>query len=429
MANKKLHIVFGLGYYYPDSYGGTEAYVQILAQNLQKLGHRCTVLAPISGEDQFYHHEGLDVIRFAYQVPSREEIIGISPPHNLKQIVDLVLKLGADVFHLHSNTPALGVEHLHAIQEQGVFTVFTGHIPGIVCPRGDMLYQGVAPCDGLVQWHKCTDCLLQKRGWGKLQAKAVSLMLYPLRKWTLVQTKVPLFHVASRYQYFFNKLALGANRIVAVCEWLKVALIKNGLSSQNISVIRQVVNVAQPAPSNLIAQASKIRIGFIGRITPVKGLHELIDTFCSLQLASLELSIVGSATPEDENYYQSILKKTRNQTNISWEGALSGEAKDQWFNTLSLLCIPSVWLETGPIVALEALSFDCPVVGRNIGGLQELIVSNKNGFLYNSLDELKAYLSTLELQGESVLPKVQDTNFALITPQQQAEQMLAIYLS
>jgi glycosyltransferase involved in cell wall biosynthesis len=43
--------------------------------------------------------------------------------------------------------------------------------------------------------------------------------------------------------------------------------------------------------------------------------------------------------------------------------------------------VPSRWLETGPLVVLEALAAGIPVAGSNLGGISEWIVDGKNGFL------------------------------------------------
>ena len=38
-----------------------------------------------------------------------------------------------------------------------------------------------------------------------------------------------------------------------------------------------------------------------------------------------------------------------------------------------LLAVPSQWMETGPIVVLEAHAVGTPVLGANLGGIAELV--------------------------------------------------------
>ena len=46
-----------------------------------------------------------------------------------------------------------------------------------------------------------------------------------------------------------------------------------------------------------------------------------------------------------------------------------------------MLAVPSQWLETGPIVVLEAFAAGIPVAGSNLGGIPELVEHGVNGLL------------------------------------------------
>ena len=80
-----MHIIESVGFYYPDSSGGTEVYVSALARYLQARGIECTVVAPFASERSTqYVHEGVQVLR--YPVPERwlrREIQGRQPPRLL----------------------------------------------------------------------------------------------------------------------------------------------------------------------------------------------------------------------------------------------------------------------------------------------------------------------------------------------------------
>jgi len=43
--------------------------------------------------------------------------------------------------------------------------------------------------------------------------------------------------------------------------------------------------------------------------------------------------------------------------------------------------VPSQWLETGPLVVLEAHAVGTPVLGSNLGGIAELVKHNVDGLL------------------------------------------------
>src|SRR5205823_1884361 len=45
------------------------------------------------------------------------------------------------------------------------------------------------------------------------------------------------------------------------------------------------------------------------------------------------------------------------------------------------LTVPSQWLETGPMVVLEAFAAGVPVIGTNLGGIAELVTHEVDGLL------------------------------------------------
>src|SRR5439155_8847181 len=51
-----------------------------------------------------------------------------------------------------------------------------------------------------------------------------------------------------------------------------------------------------------------------------------------------------------------------------------------------LVAIPSRWLETGPLVVLEAFAAGVPVLGADLGGIAELVRSGIDGLLVPSDD-------------------------------------------
>jgi glycosyltransferase involved in cell wall biosynthesis len=46
------------------------------------------------------------------------------------------------------------------------------------------------------------------------------------------------------------------------------------------------------------------------------------------------------------------------------------------------LVVPSVWLETGPLVVLEAFAAGVPVIGSRLGGIAEMVRDGVDGLLF-----------------------------------------------
>src|SRR5689334_2024962 len=155
-----MRIVQSAGFYFPDSYGGTEVYVGSLAKHLQSDGFECIVAAPSPSEQAFgYGHDGIEVFRYpAPQHWLRREIRGESPPRQFEIFEDWLLRQRAEVYHQHSWTTACGFWHLKAAKGLGLKAVVTVHLPTNVCLRGTMLLNGRAACDGKIIPKWCASC-------------------------------------------------------------------------------------------------------------------------------------------------------------------------------------------------------------------------------------------------------------------------------
>ena len=62
-----------------------------------------------------------------------------------------------------------------------------------------------------------------------------------------------------------------------------------------------------------------------------------------------------------------------------------------------VLAVPSRWLETGPLVVLEAFATGTRVLGSALGGIAELVVSDRHGRLLPPNDPLAWSLAIADL--------------------------------
>jgi glycosyltransferase involved in cell wall biosynthesis len=129
---------------------------------------------------------------------------------------------------------------------------------------------------------------------------------------------------------------------------------------------------------------------FVGRISFEKGLHVLLDSLRDLK-KSVSLVIIGPAT--SLNYYQDILKRIekenqRGKHRITYLGALDQPEVAKWCQKASILILPSFY-EAFPVVILEALSCETPVIATPVGGIPELVRDYENGFLIPPNNPLK----------------------------------------
>lgn len=111
---------------------------------------------------------------------------------------------------------------------------------------------------------------------------------------------------------------------------------------------------------------------FVGRLTPVKGLDNLLRAISRLLPAHprLQLALIG------DDWMGGSLQRLAVELGVSAQIRFLGIKKPpevaEWLAACDVFCLPSL-SEGCPNVAIEALSCGRPVVGSNVGGIPELL--------------------------------------------------------
>jgi glycosyltransferase involved in cell wall biosynthesis len=150
------------------------------------------------------------------------------------------------------------------------------------------------------------------------------------------------------------------------------------------------------------------RLGYLARIAPEKGLHQLVDTFIELaknpQHDDMTLQIAGWLGEANQPYFTNLLRKLE-QAGLSdrceYHGSPDLEQKIKFLRSLDLLCVPTVYEEPKGLFVLEALAAGVPVVQPDHGSFPELIQRTGGGVVVppgniqefvRAISELKADL-------------------------------------
>lgn len=118
---------------------------------------------------------------------------------------------------------------------------------------------------------------------------------------------------------------------------------------------------------------------YFGRLTVEKGIFTTISAF--EKMPDNQLVIMGSGTLEDE-----ITRRTEKIKNIEYIGNREGRELFEYVAKAKAVIVPSEWDEPLPRVILEAYSQGTPVIGSHRGGIPELIVKGKTGYIFKSSD-------------------------------------------
>jgi len=156
-------------------------------------------------------------------------------------------------------------------------------------------------------------------------------------------------------------------RLVPVDMWKKFHIVHCGVDTE---VFRPLERVENAVPEILC----------VGRLTSAKGQHILLDAFHIVkeQGHKIRLTFVGDG--EDR---QSLENKV-NELNLSEEvrltGALGQERVMDHYRRADLFVLPS-FAEGVPVVLMEAMAQEIPVISTRITGIPELIEHEKTGLL------------------------------------------------
>lgn len=191
------------------------------------------------------------------------------------------------------------------------------------------------------------------------------------------------FQKSSRYIYSAVDLFIAPSRFV------KNKFIENKAPLEKIIYFTCGFNKSRFShlPKKNIA-SNIFTFAYIGTLLPMKGVDILISAFKGLKNRNIELSIYGRLfSYSGFEYYPKFLKKiTKGDERIKFKGEYNNNEVNLIFSNISILVVPSVWLENSPFVVQEAFLSKTPVIGSRIGGMPELVLDGINGLLFNPGD-------------------------------------------
>lgn len=396
-----MKIVHCLDHYLPRHTAGTEYYVHHLAKKQAEMGDEVAVVVPFfeyyykdEAFQDSYHVDNIKIYHF------RESGYPATSPQGLERFLSLIKQLNPAVVHIHAIGRSIGFSqpHLAQLKKHGFKTVLTFH-QAYSCHTNTLYRDERLLCNGIIEKKKCVSCSIRtNHKMPLLLSKTIgTLGSLPFSSTKSGDSKIrKLLNYSHRIEAIIRDLTYiseNVDQVISLTDWYKQILIANGVKEDKISVIKQGLMQAQAKSKHntTVSSSSPLKLVFVGRLQPQKGLHLLMDAMACLKNEAVVLDVYGKE--EDTVYWQQCKKKIDASQNIQYKGLIRNAEVGQVLSNYHLLVLPSTFSEMSPLVIQEAFAAGLPVLGSDVYGIAEQI-KNGNGWLFK-MNDSKSLANTI----------------------------------
>jgi glycosyltransferase involved in cell wall biosynthesis len=401
---KVVHCVQGFP---PPATGGIQSHLCDLAPYLRARDTTPVVAASTTDRDpSTYEIAGMPVFRYPTGSPAWGQGLEAPDRRGLRLFTEWVRAQDADVLDLHRWNGAAGLWHLREARRLGLATVVHVHLPEPLCWRGTLMYGGRTQCDGHVTIERCSTCLglgdrahddrVLRLGTSLRRVAPVALALHrragslpvamrdPVRKATSVAWAPA---AAEHRRAWLEEMGRLADVIVVPLQSIHDAFVANGVPP---AALRQIPYAAPPPAVHVPRTPSSdgvLRVGFVGRIHPDKGVDVLVRAVRRLE-PDVAVRLVIRTGAEQDAFAASVRALAAGDDRITFAPPFGRDEQDAAYAEFDVLAVPSQWFEMGPLVIYEGHAHALPILGSRLGGIAEHVRDEVDGLLVPHTDEV-----------------------------------------
>jgi glycosyltransferase involved in cell wall biosynthesis len=420
-----MRLLFGLHTYPPEGKGGTEIHAHALAKAFSKT---CPVRVVAREGDPSKPDfavtrevfEGVEITRINHLWRDVDSFEGIYKNRRVHELFEAELvDFKPDLVHLHHLT-GLSTTIVETIKRGGLPLVLTLHDFWTVCPRGQRMTKELDLCES-VDRNVCFHCLsgIWPQFFRDFDAQRIELDS---------RGKLAPKDLAEFDRHMAYVLGL-ADVLVAPSEFHRERMLDFPLPADRLVAVphgldhapfRGVVRPLRPVK----------KIGYLGSVIPVKGVHVLVEAFNRLKRADLELHVYGEsfAFHDDRSYFERLKARAVGRPNVHFHGAYRQVDLPRILANLDVLVVPSLWWESYCLTIREGLLAGVPVVASDLGAMREALDGERNGLLFRAGDsqDLADRLRSV-VEDDALRERLSNRREAVKTIDRNAEELLAVY--
>jgi glycosyltransferase involved in cell wall biosynthesis len=282
------------------------------------------------------------------------------------QILDRLRKLQHqyqfDVWEIHNTFPAFSPAVYAAALEMRVKVIQYLHNYRFSCVNGTFLNQGEA----------CYRCI------GGTFWSAFRTACWRSNRWASGIAGIALNRV--------RRLFCAINIWVAISEAQKLRHIEMGIPADRIRVVPHFLDAPIGVHPDVPEEGYFL---FLGRLSPEKGVWQLLQAWHLLKHGTAKLVIAGDG-PERARLEH--VSREQGLKNVEFRGYVSGRDQVTLWQGARALIVPSIWEEPFGLVVLEAWAHGRPALVSNRGGLPEIVTDPAARFSPDHPEDIAALL-------------------------------------
>ena len=386
--------------------GGAEKYFLDMSAQLSAHGHEVAVFSmqhpkniPSPWEKYFVSRLSFNEAKWRDKLLAPGRILWSLEAQ--RKFTSLVKDFGPDIIHIHNIYHQISPSILAVAKKYRIPVVMHLHDYKLVCPNYKLYTQGEI----------CERCLKRRY----YQAVCHNCFRDSFFMSALVMKEMYFHHSILK---IYEK---SVDRFIAPSQFMKDTVVKFGQPEDKVEVLYNFVNQDQTTLTTV-----KDYLLYFGRLSEEKGLPVVLRALSETK-KKYKLKIAGEG-PELVNLRRQV-RDLKLDNQVEFLGFQSGEALARTIKEAKAILMPSVWLENMPFALLEAVAAGKVVIASRTGGLPEVIVDGRTGFLFetgNSADLVKVLDDLdnhdLEVMGQAAKKAAEKFNF-----DSHLEKLLKIY--
>lgn len=364
---KKRKILIVAHNFPPYSIAGSELYTLQLAQSLQREGADVQIVHPRKKQDNgtpdhpFEVYDGVPVHRLPSHFPHGAFFLFDS--ELTRALMELIGQFRPDVLNVQHlmNWP---MDIIQSLKKTSIPVLLTLHDFHMMCTQIHLLKPDRRTiCQGPERFDTCDECM-----------KSIMSSDTPI-DWDRIHgfLDTRLSYARKGYQ--------AADRILALSEFLLERFEANGFNNPNTLLWRLGLHLFDRKPKTV--SDGLVRFVFIGNLTRLKGVMDLVRSFGEISPDEAQLDIWGREfTLQLEPEFHSVASQ---MNNVHLRGAYKPGDLSDILAQGDVVVVPS-HTENYPLVVREALHAGLPVIASRVGGVPEIIDDNVTGLLFTAGD-------------------------------------------